>query len=300
MWGCDVPPANREPEAVERLETEAVVRLDGGGVARTTIDAHGRAVQTTYETDGRADVDGEVYHYDDGGRLIAIDESPQLWYVASSSERLDTGGRLTVAYDDSGEVGAIVDEHGATVWERPTLPWPDRLSAAAEEIAAQCRQLIADAVQEAELAPAVDSYGVALTYVDQGSLHITLAVGLEEDRRAAPEDEDGAMQVFYVEGDLAFLEDDVPSEELDLPLLRDACVAQPDDPYRTVLGEVARRLSLSAIPALRKTDDFVCWIAEHDEGFALKVDSIRLHNAPDAVLRWEQGWGRQVLPWADD
>ncbi len=79
---------------------------------------------------------------------------------------------------------------------------------------------------------------------------------------------------------------------------RRAC-AQPDDPYRVVLGAVARRLSNDALPGLRKTDDFVAWVAEHDEGLTEKVSSIRLHNAPEAVARWERGWGRSVMPYLE-
>jgi hypothetical protein len=36
-----------------------------------------------------------------------------------------------------------------------------------------------------------------------------------------------------------------------------------------------------------RTDDFVAFIAEHDEGFAPKVASIHEVNAADQVARWE-------------
>jgi hypothetical protein len=43
-------------------------------------------------------------------------------------------------------------------------------------------------------------------------------------------------------------------------------------------------------PELRPTPDFVVFIAEHDEGFAPKVESIREHNPPEQVMRWEESW----------
>jgi hypothetical protein len=80
-------------------------------------------------------------------------------------------------------------------------------------------------------------------------------------------------------------------EDLDERLLRAACIQQPGDPYRAVLGAVASKLARADwMPMLRPTPDFVVYIAEHDEGYAPKVESIRGHNPPDRVARWEASW----------
>jgi hypothetical protein len=194
----------------------------------------------------------------------------------------------------------IVDSDGQLVWERPTVPWEQRLAQAARAIGDLCRDAIGLAVQDAGLPSTTASYGVSLIYVDQGSLHAMVAVGLEEEHRAAGTGEEGAMAALYIEGDaLEWIDEEIPPADLDVPLLREACMAQTDDPYRVVLGAVARDLADADLPGLRKTEDFVAWVAEHDEGFDEKFESIRLHNPPDAVARWESGWGADVLPFGE-
>ena len=315
LWGCDLVPEASEAEAgydadgravawrmddeqetVEHREGEVVVRLADGGTARTTLDGDGRPVRTTYEGTSYAD---EVYGYDEQGRLTTIDESDGLWSATVGSERLDTGGRLTVERDGE-RVVRIAEEGGGAVYERPTVPWAQRLAEAAGALAAQARELIGETVEEAGLEPGTETYGVSLVYVDQGSLQATIAVGLEADRRAAGGGEHGAMETLYIEGELPWIEADLPPEGEDRPLLRDACIGQPEDPYRTVLGAVAWALADGELPGLRKTQDFVAWVAEHDEGFDEKFESIRRHNPPDAVARWERGWGALVLPYGEE
>jgi hypothetical protein len=74
-------------------------------------------------------------------------------------------------------------------------------------------------------------------------------------------------------------------------LLRQAAIEQHGDPYRVVLnaiaGELARR-DWSELLSL--TEDFVVFIAEHDEGYRCKADSVRAANPPERVAAWDAAW----------
>lgn len=284
-------------EVLERRPGLVVVSISDGGRAETEVDASGRPTRTTYS--GRTEA-VELYGYDADGRLATIEEPRELeLYLSFGSERLDTGGRLTVDHDENGPV-RITDPHGSAVWERPELPWPQRLAAGAAAIADGCRRLIAEEAERSGPIGHPEAYGLALVYVDQGSLRPIVSVGLEADRREFAEGggdvEELALMTMYPEGDSVGFIDDAPiSDALDTTLLREACMAEPGDPYRLVLGAAAELLARGEIPPLKRTTDFVVWMAEHDEGFEEKIDAIRRHNPPDAVARWEAGWGSAVL-----
>lgn len=287
-----------EVVTIERLaDGTTVVHLAEGGEARTFFDDAGLATRTVY-VDEDGEEDEETYHYDDAGRLVAINESAALGGTHDGGREY-TGGRLSVEHDDGG-AARIVDASGDVVWERPTRPWAEELERAADVLATGYLGLLAAAVQDEGLVPGTESYGLSLVYVDQNDINAVLAVGLEDDRRAAGGGEDGAVETLYIEGDLPWITDQVLGEKESVALLRVASMGQPDDPWRVVLGEVVRRLSESDLPGLTKTQDFVGWVAEHDEGLAEKVSSIRIHNRADAVARWEAGWGGQVLPYTHD
>ncbi len=332
MWGCDLPPApewsarqewseeagfdvegrpvawrqldeSGRPTVTEhaRREADAVVVPTDLGLARTTFDARGHPVRTTYTTDRGPVV--EVYEHDDAGRLVAIEEPDEQWMSCGGSERLETGGRLDVEHDEDGPL-RITGADGGVVWERPARPWPERLAEGAGTIADACVEAVAAACAEHGVPPGTEVFGLSLIYVDQGSLHPILAFGMQEDRRAWLELEDGddelVSNLLYLNADhegLSFVEDDVVPDELDGQLLREACAGQPGDPYRAVLGAVARRLADRGFaPHLRRTDDFVAFVAEHDEGYAEKVRSVRAHNDPARVARWEASWPAATKP----
>lgn len=281
-------------ETVERDEDGSiVVRLAEGASTRTEVDATGRAVRTIF-IDDQGDESEERYHYDDAGRLTAIDESAEL-VLAGLVDRMDVGGRLTVEHDEDG-LARVLTPASEIVWERPSEPWIERLASAASELAERYRALIGPALEDAGLPAGTPSYGLALMYVDQGSLSSQLMIGLEADRQEAGGGEDGAIATLYIEGELPWIEDGAFTPDLDAELLRRASSEQPDDPYRVVLAAIVRQLVDGDLPGLTKSPDFVGWVAEHDEGLAEKVSSIRLHNSPEAVARWEQGWGADVLP----
>ncbi|WP_354697357.1 hypothetical protein DSM112329_02980 [Paraconexibacter sp. AEG42_29] len=98
------------------------------------------------------------------------------------------------------------------------------------------------------------------------------------------------IRLWYPEDHVVDSED-VLDEDLDRLLLREASVLQPADPYWTVLGAVARELAQAdwrgvAVP----TEDFVVYVAEHDEGVAAKAASVRAHNPPGRVAAWDASW----------
>lgn len=285
-------------ERVERRDGEVVVHLRDEATATATFDAAGRAVRTTYVVDGERGE--ETYEYDDVGRLVAIDEYELLGATGAGIRNWQTGGRLTVEHDADGPV-RIVGPSGV-VWERPASDWEAQLGALADEIAEGVKGALATALEEADLSLPVESYGLLLTYFDQQDYAEPLvSVGFERVRRETRDGHDGAISTLYVDNDdLDPFTDEEASEELGRRALRLAAVSQPDDPFRYALGVVARRLSDSDLPGLRKTNDFVVWVAEHDEGLADKIDSIEQHNAPEAVARWREGWGATVVPFIDD
>ncbi len=285
-------------QTVERQADGTVVaQLEDGMVARTSFDDAGRAATTVYTYEDGEESE-ERYHYDDAGLLVAIDESEALGDSQLATERWDTGGRLTVEHDGDG-LSRIAHEGGETVWERPTQTWEARLADAADALTPKYLAALAEAVAEADLPVETETYAVSLVYVDQGTLDAMLNAGLESERRGAGGGEEGAIATLYIDNDpLVLIEAEL--EDDGRQLLRDACLSQPGDPYRVVLGEVARRLSDAELPGLTKTADFVAFVAEHDEGLAEKVSSIRAHNSADAVARWEAGWGGEVLPFTND
>ena len=138
-------------------------------------------------------------------------------------------------------------------------------------------------------------YCLMLTYVSDGGLGVTVNAGTEEDRRHyLARDESPEMKaanLWYPESDeLSFLEAQ-PDPELDPLLLREAALNDPREPQRTVLTEVAKLLARrSWDPILKLTDDFVVYIAEHDEGFAEKHASVHEVNPPDRLARWNAAW----------
>ena len=330
MWGCDLPlpPEQADPDGWHHDggfdgdgrpvawrqrgpwddPTHEVVTTDGGlitvrsasaGAIRTTLDPTGRPVATEYDAFPGA---VETYEYDEAGRLVVIHESSQLWSTLLASERYSPGGRLTVEHDDAGP-SRIADERGQVVWERPVVPWERTLDEAADAIAAACRDAAFHACDRHGVAAGTPVFALQLTYVDQGSLRPDLSFGLEADRRTwlseDLDDEELAINLLYVGANhvgINFIETDAIAAADDERLLRAACIQQPADPYRVVLGAVATRLARTDwAPALRPTDDFVVFIAEHDEDFGPMVASIRAHNPPERVARWEASFPLDAL-----
>jgi hypothetical protein len=289
------PDGEVELETVERRSSEIVVHLPGVTTATTTLDEHGRAVRTVYT--GRESGE-EIYHYDTSGRLIAIDESESLWRTLSFYEMWDpTGGRLTVTHDERGPL-RLTDCVGGVRWERCEEPWEQLLDRGAAGIHEGVVRVCEDYCRAEGVPPATEVFALLLTYVAQGSLHVTLTFGLEADRRAwlaADLDPDElAARLWYInranEG-LHYPEGDVIDEELDSLLLREAALNQPDDPYRVVLNAAAAKLARHDWSSvLTTTDDFVVYIAEHDEGIRPKYDSLRAVNPPERLELWDARW----------
>jgi hypothetical protein len=140
---------------------------------------------------------------------------------------------------------------------------------------------------------------VCLTYVDQGSVRPTIDFGLEADRRrwldSDMDKDDMARALWYpignVDHPLNCIDTDIISSDLDVLMLREAALKQREDPYRAVLSPVAANLARHDwTGVLTATEDFVVFIAEHDEGFSLKHASVREVNPPERVAVWDARW----------
>ena len=306
LWGCDLEldaaaqaanpyfwlggfDADEHPVAIRQARTgagevvvnagrERVVRSVAGAVtARTTLDDAGRPVRTEYPERG----DAETYAYDAEGRIAVIEESRDVVFAVQGYGRWDVGGRSVVEHDARGPV-RITSPYGV-VWDRDEPGWPEILDPAADTVADACL----DAIRAAEVANGTAVFSLAVVYVAQGSVAPLLSFGLDTERQGLT-GEDYAFGLFYPAG-IEQLMPDIDGD-LDWRLLRAANIGQTGDPYRAVLTEVTRRLLVRPwAPKLVRTDDFVAFIAEHDEGFAPKVASIHEVNSPEQVARWERG-----------
>ena len=76
---------------------------------------------------------------------------------------------------------------------------------------------------------------------------------------------------------------------LEAQLLGDAALHSVDDPVRTVLKATAAVLARHTWSALFPvSDDFVAFIAEHDEGIQEKIESLRACNPSERAEPWVQ------------
>lgn len=279
-------PERSEPFLAERVWAHPSSLTSESITATTEFDDAGRPVRTTYSDGGT-----ETYTYDDEGRLVEIDEHKSLWATVDGFiQRWHSGGRLRVEHDEQGPVR--ITGPGEVVWERCDEPWPELLARGADALAERCVAVVQQAVGEEEV-PEV--FCLVLTYVADGELGaITINLGLEDDRAEALADgdpEEIASALWYPEADdLSFLEVE-HDDDLDPMLLREAALNDPREGQRTVLTEVARRLALHEWDGVfEPTEDFVVFIAEHDEGYAEKHASVREVNPPERVAAWDDAW----------
>jgi len=280
-------------EIVTVDDGDVVVELAEEVIARTTYDERGLPVRTDYSDD----LEPETYEHDESGRLVAIHESPDLGGTVLNTQRLETGGLLNVEHDAGGPT-RIVSDAGDLVWERMAVRWDVQLAKAAGEIADTCLDAVHASCQELRVPAGTEVFALMLTYVGQGSLQPTLSFGLEDDRRAWDRQglaaDELALNLLYINANhegLNYIEPPLLPDEFDQALMRQACIEQTDDPYRAVLGAVAVLLArFDWRPLLEPTADFVVYIAEHDEDFGPKLDSIRAHNPPERAALWLASW----------
>jgi hypothetical protein len=99
-----------------------------------------------------------------------------------------------------------------------------------------------------------------------------------------------ACGLWYPESEpVGFLE--VEGDPEDEFLLREAALNDRREAQRTVLTEVAKRLARRDWSGVfRPTEDFVVFIAEHDEGFAPKHASVREVNPSERLAAWDARW----------
>jgi YD repeat-containing protein len=263
------------PSAVAFEEVTATVEHDDAG----------RVVAVRY-----SDGEGERYGYDDAGRLVTIEEHPSLWStVAGPAHRWDAGGTLTVEHDERGPV-RIAGPHGA-VWTRNDEPWPELLARGADAFAERCAATLAAAPLTADTALS----SLVVMYVGDGGLAgVVLTAGTDAERQealAGDDPDEMALALWYPEPpELSFLEveEDV---DLDALLLQEAALNDPREAQRTVLTEAAKLLARRDWAGVfTPTDDFVVFVAEHDEGFSEKHASVREVNPPERLAAWDAAW----------
>jgi len=292
-----------EPFLRERLWAHDP-ELAPGVTARTELDDAGRPARTVYS--GVEDVSEPIeerYGYDDAGRIVTIDEPDELGDAFEPGWREETGGRLRVEHASEGPL-RILGPDDDLVWERVEEPWPELLASAARSVADRAIALVAARCREEAIAPETEVFGLMLTYVDQGPLHFDLGFGLEHDRRAwlraGLDSDELASRLWYLDdswfgegegGGLSHLEGELPGDDLGERLLRQAAIEQRADPYRVVLNAIAAELARRDWSELISlTEDFVVFIAEHDEGYRCKADSVRAANPPERVAAWDAAW----------
>jgi hypothetical protein len=248
-----------------------VVRAGARVLLETDLDGHGRPARTRY-----ASGESEHYRYEDG-RLVEIDEAPGLLDTAFGGWRWQTGGRLRVEHDERGP--CAIRSADELVWGRRDEPWPVLLARGAEEIAESFARQVEGAIE----APGLEVVRLGLTYVEQGGLVVTVSLGLDDVRA----DEMGFWYAIHEGGGIDEIECDVP-DALERLLVREAALNDPHPAERTVLTAVASVLARRDwAGVIAPTEDFVAFIAEHDEDIGPKRESLHAVNPPERAAVWE-------------
>ncbi|RKQ88361.1 hypothetical protein C8N24_6403 [Solirubrobacter pauli] len=278
LWACPLIGDGPYQGLIDEHGRGLVYRQDGGYEERTTYEADRVVVEgivTTFIVDGRpvrsvyTNGEEERYHYD-GERLVAIDEAPTLWDTAIGSARYDTGGRLEISYDDRG-LRAIEG-----VWTRLDEPWPDALARGATEIAAKVVEDIKRVIEE----PVDGVVSLTLGYVQDGG-GVLDSVSLNRSR-----DHNSVFYPYGREWPIGEIDSGV-DQATEALWMSNAALNSIELPNRTLLNAVAAILARYDWTGIfTPTDDFVTFIAEHDEGYAEKVESLRAANPPERAEPW--------------
>jgi len=279
-------------EYVVRARGVTTVRLGDGTTVRTEHDDAGRPVRTTYEGGWTGE---EAYVYDDAGRLVRIEEAKSLWCTAIDTVRNWTGGSLSVEHDGRGPL-KITGAQGVE-WERSDASWPEILCDGARAIHEGVLRVSEKHCRSADVSPDTEIFGLTLMYTGDSGLGPIVRFGLESDRRrwlsARPDPHELACSLWSFGDDgLGFIDHgNVIDWESGVRLLREASLKQPGDPRRVLLTAAARSLARHDWHGLlTPTKDFVVFIAEHDEGFRPKHDSVRAVNPSARLAVWDAHW----------
>jgi hypothetical protein len=253
----------RQPGGHEEHTTYEADQIVVSGVVETLLE-HGRPVRSLYP-----DGSEERYHYD-GDRLIAIDESPNLDMTAQGAS--STGGRLELTYDERG-LRAISDR-----WERLDEPWRDALARGAAEIAAGIIKDVERVVRSTDPID-IEIVSLALSYTQGSGLLEQAALNASRD----PDDFAYGSGGWWPIDEIEIRVD----RALEARLVGNAALQTIEDPVRTVLNAAAAVLARHDWSGLFPTSaDFVTFIAEHDEGYAEKAESLRAANPPERAEPW--------------
>ena len=179
---------------------------------------------------------------------------------------------MELSYDDRG-LRAI-----ESVWVRLDEPWSDALARGAAEIAAEVVGDIKRVIEE----PVDGVVSLTLTYVENGGALLD-SVCLNRSR-----DPESVAYPYGREWPIGEIESGV-DEAMEARWMSNAALHSIDPPQRTLLNAVAAVLARYDWTGIfTPTDDFVAFIAEHDEGLEEKAESLRACNPPDRAEVWAQ------------
>ncbi len=164
--------------------------------------------------------------------------------------------------------------------ERGREPWSEALARGAAEVADQIADKVGSVVDDPELVVT----RLALVYVEGTGLAITVSLGLQDVREY-----DMGFWYGWEDGDGPEPIDCAVPDELQRRLLRTAALNDPDPPQRTVLHSVAAALARRDwAGVLAPAEDFVVFIAEHDEDVPPKRESLHKSNPPGRAAIWDE------------
>lgn len=290
------PPGGLEWGATVTYGPDRIEVCEGGATTIVTTLRNGRPVCTDYsgEIEGR-----ETYHYDQG-RLVAIDEADVLGLSLANCGRplgLDTGGRVRLDYNEHGLlriVSELFADHDLVVWERTDEPFDSLLARGLASLRNQVVDAVAQATGGRAPSSATEAFRLVLGYTADSGVLDMARVGLQGHRArwqsATPPDQHAWCALML--NDIPDVRADVPCDgPLFASLVRESAVHQPEDPLRFVLNRLAALLaSQDWGTILTLTDDFVVYIAEHDEGWTPKYRSMCEANPSDRVELWHRRW----------
>jgi hypothetical protein len=159
--------------------------------------------------------------------------------------------------------------------------WGSVLDRGAAEIAASIVRDVERVVRSTDVID-VEIVSLTLVYVqDSGSLSGEASLNPSRDADDFASGRGGWWPIDEIEYNV--------EPVLEERLLDGAALHAVDDPVRTVLNAAAAVLARHNWSALFPvSDDFVAFIAEHDEGSQEKVESLRACNPPERAAPWVQ------------
>lgn len=266
----------------------------------TTFDEAGRPLTSSY-AGGHPD---ERYLYD-GGRLVAIEESPGLTAVAPAPWRGEDpiGGRIEVLHDQHGPRRLRRADTGLVVWERLERPWPDALAGFAQTLAEAVVAGMAVAWRNAARGPHEEVFSLAVVPYPIGisELRPLVFACREEDRRRIVADPDKWAEEYLWWCQHSRSESVVGWPELPVGVQRAAvratCMHDLGDPLETLCQAAVPYLAAHDWTAIfTPTPDFAVYVIGEDVGAADIYRSMLAGNPRERLAERAARWRGSPYP----